>query len=199
MNKKLIIVASSIEAEPIIKKFNMIQNNDQLYKSNEIDLIITGVGVFHVLETLNNINHIINNYSEWINIGIAGQVNASTIGVIYKIGQIAPIELKIEQNPHSIQFIKSLYPIINLDKDGHSLFTSQKPVYINSKEINKTLPEGSIIDMEGYWIGKFASSHNIKLSMYKCISDDCLEGSEGLIMKHKDRWTSSMTNFQYLI
>ena len=65
MIKKLIIVASHVEAKPIIETFNMIQTDNHMYKSNEIDLIITGVGVFNVLETLNTFNNIIKNtYSE---------------------------------------------------------------------------------------------------------------------------------------
>lgn len=190
-------VALGVEAKPIIKYYNLKRDNEikkvQVFRNEEIVLIITGVGI---LKSAISLSFILSKFDIkeddiFINIGVCGSNNKFIIGDIVICNKIINSELK-----------KSYYPDMifkHTFKEG-SLESFNTPVYSDVGII------GDIVDMEGAGLAE-ASSYFFKsyqINFIKIISDYLSnnvksEDIENLIEKSLpkiDKWLGERKEFK---
>lgn len=160
-----IAVAMSVEAKPIIKYFNLKRDNNitkfQVFKNEEIVLIITGVGI---VESAISLTYVLNNVEIkesdiFINLGVCGSKST-----LFSIGDIILCN-KIKNNGNG----KCYYPDMVFKhnfKEGslESFFR----VVGKDDEV-----EGGLVDMEGAGVLE-ACSHFFKtyqINVIKIVSD----------------------------
>lgn len=160
-----IAVALGIEAKPIIDYFNLKRDNGikklQLFRSERITLIITGVGI---LKSAIALTHILSQMKIeendiFLNIGICGAKNKK-----FKIGDVVMCNKIINS-----ELQKSYYPDMVFShpfKEG-SLESFNKPIY-STEGIN-----GDLIDMEGAGLVEATTYffQSYQLNFIKIVSD----------------------------
>ena len=160
-----ISVALGIEAKPLIRYFDLKRDNTikkfQVFKNEDIVLIITGVGILKsaIATTFLLSQEIINEDDIFLNLGICGARDKRLkIGDIVLCNKIINSELK-----------KNYYPdmIFEHSFEEGSLESFNSPVY-SDVEVS-----GDIVDMEGAGVVEAASYffQTYQLNVIKIVSD----------------------------
>lgn len=160
-----ISVALGIEAKPIIRYFNLKRDNEikklQVFKSERVTLIVTGVGI---LKSAIALTHILSQLEVeeddiFINLGVCGAKSEKyQIGEIVLCNRIINSELK-----------RSYYPdmIFTHPFNEGSLESFNTPIYCGDEV------EGDLVDMEG--AGLFEANayffQSYQLNFFKVVSD----------------------------
>lgn len=177
--KILIVSATSIEVEPLVKhiKFKKSVNsaiNSYVYRNLDIDILVTGVGMvstaYWLGKTLSEYN-----YDVAVNIGIAGSFEKSIeLGTVVNIVNDRFSELGAESG----EYLLSLIDINLIEK---SVFP-----FINSELINDTEIKSELLD---------------NIPKYKGITVNTIHGNEESIKKVRELFdpvTESMEGAAFL-
>jgi len=131
----LIVSATSLEIEPLIKEFDFVSNKDKnltayKYRDYDIDVLITGVGMvataFFLGKTLQA-----NNYDVALNLGIAGCFDKKIkLGTILNINVDSFSEMGADNGEYFLSILdlklieNDTFPFTNLDIINDSEFKS---------------------------------------------------------------------------
>ena len=158
-----IITALKSEARPIIDFYGLEFSglgNFQLYKNDNLTLLITGVGRKNVSDVFNLFfkkNKVIKNHV--INIGISGgRKGDCSIGQLFLINKVSDEKSKLSFNIGSMQ---------SFGLQNNEITTVSKPV------VNNNFKSDGLVDMEAYEICKRVNNLNglDRLFILKIVSD----------------------------
>lgn len=160
-----IAVALGIEAKPIIRYFNLKRDNEikklQVFKSERVTLVVTGVGILKSAIALTHLLSQIEIREDdiFLNIGVCGAKSEK-----YRIGEVVLCNRVINSD-----LKRSYYPdmvFIHPFREG-SLESFNTPIYCGDEV------EGDLVDMEG--AGLFEATtyffQSYQLNFLKIVSD----------------------------
>lgn len=177
-----LVTATLMEAEPIIKNFDMKEIEKKpfyIYEGKDIILGISGIGKANAAM---GTAYCCMKYqpANILNAGAAGAVDES-----YKVGSIFQIEKTIEPDrPH----LRSNKPWIQTPDtlEGFKnavLATQDKPIG-DVETFNELANIADLVDMEGASVLQAAKKFNAKCLLFKFISDTPLHAGKGLIVEN---------------
>lgn len=165
----LIVAALNIEIAPLVnalkaKKIKAYSNKTPLFRSNDHDILVVGVGPSMAERTL--LAYMEENTPDYIlNAGTAGKmVEELEIGKVYHVDSV------MTDNEPEIE-LQAL-----LDSKGEKCLSLRRALNDNVQRDRSTEEFGtSLADMECYTIAKIAKDKNIPMSAVKVVSDfaDC--------------------------
>lgn len=172
---KNLFIASQFEADFFLDGYKQVDKN--IYEK-EHRVIITGIGL---VNTAISCTHFFNNYSisegdEYINLGIAGAVDANlNIGEIVEPGSFSVFN-KADVTEASKKIIGEAYP--EIQKGGLKIASSPVPVW--DEESLSMLQAGgvSIVDMEAYAFARVCEDFKLSFKVIKSVSDHLSKKSQ---------------------
>lgn len=167
----LIAFATKKEALPTLSAFKAVAENEQLYRFDQGQIVITGMGS---LAAISGIAHL--PFDELLNVGFAASLKGEAVGTIVPVGQVAKLPF-LPEGAYSQRFFEAVHPMITLG-EGKRLMTADFPVH--HKALKERL-EADLIDMEGYGLAFLCRKMGKKATMWKIISDFAEEGGQALI------------------
>ncbi|GEM_PF-1306004 len=154
----LITMAHLGEAQSVIQQLKLERMTPELFKNEEIVLLLTGEGPF---EAATKTALILSKYpfSEIINIGIAGTLKD------YNIGEILPI-----RTLYLVNDLKPAFKSFKAGSEGVDCLTSFERILSPEKaQMLKGL--GHLVDREAWGVAMAAKTGGIPFKCYKMISD----------------------------
>jgi adenosylhomocysteine nucleosidase len=182
-----------MEAEPFIKKLNMVQTEKTpftTYIANDIVLAICGIGKANAAMAT---AYCCMKYQPGciLNAGAAGAVNKEC-----EVGKIYQVEKTIEPDrPH----LKTGTPWIQIPDtlegfDSAVLGTQDKPID-DIETFNELSDLVDLVDMEGASILQAARRFDTKCLLFKFVSDTPLHAGKGLIVENIKKHISPFCDF----
>ncbi len=174
---QLITMAYLGEAQGVIENFELKKISEYLFEGENFDLILTGEGPFEAA-TVTSWALGRKNYSEIINIGIAGSLDEKLA-----IGTIAPIRMHYLVNQGAPQF-KSY----KSSDEGYDCVTSFERI-LSPLDAQKLKGIGVIVDREAWGVAQAAKLQKVPMRTFKLISD--MAGTLGaceIVKEKKDEW-----------
>lgn len=155
----LITMAHLGEAQGVIEKFKLERIDSDLFKNQDLVLVLTGEGPF---EAAIKTSLVLGKYpiSKIINLGIAGALNPELqIGEIYSI-----------RTHYLVQDYKPSFRTFLNTHEGQDCITSFERI-LNPDKANSLRGVGAIVDREAWGSAYAAKSAGISFESYKLISD----------------------------
>ena len=173
MNKILIGCAMYDEAKDIIKSLELkLLDNKNIYsnKDNSIYLIITGIGIANALFELTNFLASKKDIEKIINIGFAGANNLTKHKFYYANNVFL---LDANHTSPLLTYPKYYLPGIEQTKLSSSSQLDGYPLFSSSTFQTTIIPNQDkyLADMEGYSYFYIAQKYNLKLEIFKYVSD----------------------------
>lgn len=160
------------EAQGVIEKFQLKKMRPDLWKSDDMLLIITGEGPFEAA-TRTALEISCHPVKEIINLGIAGTLSGHQMGEFLQVRTL-----------YLAQDLKPMFKTFTVSSEGEDCVTSFERIL--DPEKSKTLRGlGTLVDREAWGVAMAAKTAGIPLRVFKVVSDDA--GSLGAceIVKEK--------------
>lgn len=174
MNKVLHILATELEAQPILAaleaKENMSAGLAKLYCGRQHDVLVSGMGPIPAAFAMGWA--VRQPYTRWINLGVAGSLQQK-----FKTGTVLGIE-KVFCDPPGFEL-----PTLSNLESGHvrgRLITVPQPVHDEPTKIRLS-QQADVVDMEGYALAWSAHMARIPIQICKIVSDECRSGDQHMI------------------
>jgi len=193
-----IVVAMTIEAEPLIEYYKLEKNNIKgfsYYVNHKIKIIISGVGVINsTLATYILLNDL--NCTHIINYGVAGftgdvhhHCEIFTINKVYKRDiNFTALGYELYQFPDKPKYIQ-----LQTDNRLPMLDCYTSDEYIGPKS---RVPNNVLVDMEGYCVAHICERYQTSCMIYKSISDNTPDhDTQGQIDAHLTNAIEMISNF----
>jgi len=152
-SKQCILFATLQEAEVTLSTLNAEKITQELYKSANGHILITGMGMQHTEKMLLNYIHL---FDDFLNMGIAGALKTDIV----------------QDTLLQIRAVSSQESTIELQEAGLHLFTHHEPLH-DPNERDRLAEVHDLVDMEGYTIAKLCKAHKKSCRLYKIVSDFC--------------------------
>lgn len=155
----LITVAHLGEAQGIIQRFNLIRVKPDLFKNEELVLILTGEGPFEAAtKTALTIPQY--PFKSILNVGIAGTLDPSI-----EIGSIHPV-----RTHYLIQDLKPAFKTFQGTGLGLDCLTSFERI-LEADKAQKLKGMGALVDREAWGVAMAAKTAGLPFQSYKLVSD----------------------------
>lgn len=154
----LITMAHLGEAQGVIEKFHLQRITPELFKNEEMVLLLTGEGPF---EAATKTALLIPRFpfTQIMNLGIAGSLKGQSVGEIYPVRTL-----------YLIQDLKPSFKSFGSQDEGLDCLTSFERILDPQKAI-KLKGLGHLVDREGWGVAMAAKTAGIPFTAFKIISD----------------------------
>lgn len=154
----LITMAHLGEAQSVIQQFKLERITPELFKNEEIVLLLTGEGPFEAAtKTALTLSKFL--FEEVINIGIAGTLND------HKIGEILPV-----RSLYLINDLKPAFKTFQGSSLGVDCLTSFERI-LDPEKAQTLKGVGHLVDREAWGVAMAAKTAGIPFKCYKVVSD----------------------------